>query len=305
MKLATRVWLGAAFVACVTWTHPGMARPRQTTGLEAVYQKIENEPNLTLAEKYEKKMQALTATLEAGDAYTSAFEDLASYSEIARETGGLLLPGFGKKLEEFQSRLEAATKNRAFEAFGTVKTASDYASQAVALVSEADAILGDRNLTPAARRSLLALRGLGTMMQQFGDKVPGIGAGLEMYGQLVTELTGAVRQTAENVTSLKGGSFSLSEQRDLGLGPGYIRTPLYDKGLDLVQELVNETGAERTYLKTEDRGWVEVPYEDVSAIWCEYKYVNGKAPSSTQIVGYLNSQELRSRGTTTAPGACT
>ncbi len=201
-----------------------------------MYQQIDNAPNLTLAEKYEQKMQVLGATFEAGDAYTSAFEDLASYTRIARETGDLFLPGFGKKLEEFETRLAEATDNRAFKAFGQVKTASDYVSKAVGLVSAADEILNDRNLTPASRRSLLALRGLGETMQAFGGKVPGLGAGLEMYGQLVAELTGAVRQAAANITVLKGGSFSLDEQRDLGLGPGYVRTPLYDQGLNVVQE---------------------------------------------------------------------
>ncbi len=296
MKPATHVWfVVAAFVACVAWTHPGAARPQAATGLEAVYQQIENEPNLTVAEKYEQKMKVFNAALEAGDTYTSAFEDLATYTEVARETGGLFLPGFGKKLEEFETRLKEATENRAFAAFGAVKTASDYTAQAVSLVSEADAILSDQNLTPASRRTLLAMRGLGQAMESFGGEVPGIGSALEAYGQLVNQLTGAVRETAKNVTALKGGSFSDTEQHELGLGPGYIRTPLYDQGLKLVQELVNERGAERTYLQTPDHQWVEVSYDDVTEIWCEYKYANDKAPSEAQIMDYLNSKDLRDR----------
>ena len=263
--------------------------------MDSVYKTIDGQPNLTIAEKYEQKMRVLNATIEAGDAYTTAFEDLASYTEIARTTGGLFLPGFGTKLEEFQSRLEAATKNRAFAAFSKGKLAADYAAKAVGLISEVDAILSNQDLTPSARRSLVALRGLGAAMESFGESVPGIGKGLEIYGQLVGQLTGAVQLTAQNVTALKGGSFSNDEQRNLGLGPGYIRTPLYNQGLPLVQELINERTAERTYLRTADGSWREVPYGEVTAIWSEYRFVNGDGPSPDELVSLLESQEQRSK----------
>lgn len=293
--MTTRAWFGCLGLAqFVAWPSPGMAAP-QATGLEAVYERIENVPNLTLAEKYEQKMQVLGATLEAGDAYTSAFEDLVSYTRIARETGGLFLPGFGKQLQEFEKRLEAATDNRVFKAFGQVKTAGDYVSKAVGLVSAVDEITKDKNLTPASRRSLAALRILGETMQSFGGKVPGLGAGLEMYGQLVTELTGAVRQTAANIASLQGHRLQPEVQRQLGLDDRYMRTPLYDQELPIVQEVIREGDAERTLLQTADRGWIEVSYDEVTAIWCEFKYVNGTAPTAAEVAGYLDSPDERAR----------
>ena len=276
-------------------SYSGIAAPQDVSGMEAVYQSIDSVPKLTLAERYEQKMQALNATLEAGDAYTAAFDDLAAYTEIARSTGSLFTPGFGAKLEEFQTRIEEATKNRAFTTLGKIKLANDYAAKAVGLVSEADAILGDKNLTPSGRRSLVAIKGLGKAMQSFGEKVPGIGKALEVYGQLIDEMTGAVRVSAKNIVDLKGGAFTPSEERDLGLGPGYIRTPLYDQGLDVVQELINEKTAERTRMRTADGTWRDVKYDDVTAIWSEYRFVHGSAPTASEVVQLLDSPDLRGK----------
>ncbi|MFA5911636.1 MAG: hypothetical protein WC815_22895 [Vicinamibacterales bacterium] len=273
--------------------------PQDVSGLEAVYQAIDSQPKLTLAEQYEQKMKVLNATIEAGNAYTSAFEDLATYTEIARETGSFLTPGFGAKLQEFQSRLEDATKNRAFDAFGKVSKASAYATQAVGLISEVDAILGDPNLTPAGRRSLVALKGLGVAMQSFGEKIPGIGKGLELLGQMTSELTGAVRGTAKNVVDLRGGTFAPSEEQRQGLdaagGFGFIRTSLYDQGLPVVQELINEKKDERTLLQTAPGKWREVKYDEVSAIWSEYRFANGRGPTPSEVVTLLDSPVLRAR----------
>lgn len=267
------------------------------SGLEEVYQAIDSQPKLTIADKYDRKMKVLTDTLAAGDAYTAAFEDLAAYTEIARETGAFLTPGFGAKLLEFQTRLEGATKNRAFDAYGKVSKVNAYAAQAVSLVSEVDAILGDENLTPSGRRSLAALKGLGVAMQTFGEKVPGIGKGLEILGQMTSELTGAVRGTARNIVELRGGTFAPSEEERQGLdsvaGFGFIRTSLYDQGLPVVQELINERREEVTKLQTAPGQWLEVNYDDVSAIWSEYRFANGRGPTASEVVTLLGSKVLR------------
>lgn len=270
---------------------------RDISGLEEVYQSIDSQPKLTIADKYDQKMKVLTDTLAAGDAYTSAFEDLAAYTEIARETGAFLTPGFGAKLLEFQTRLEGATKNRAFEAYGKVSKVNAYATQAVSLVSEVDVILGDENLTPSGRRSLAALKGLGVAMQTFGEKVPGIGKGLEILGQITSELTGVVRGTAQNIVDLRGGTFAPGEERRLGLESGssfgYIRTSLYNQGLPVVQELINEKKETVTKLRTEDGKWQEVNYAEVSAIWSEYRFANGRGPTASEVVTLLGSPVRR------------
>lgn len=295
-----RMLLAALLLAvAASPSYPQTPARQDISGLEGVYQSIDSQPTLTIAEKYEQKMKVLTDTLSAGDAYTAAFEDLATYTEIARETGTLFTPGFGAKLQEFQSRLEDATRNRVFDAYGKVSKASEYATQAAGLISEVDATLADQNLTPAGRRSLVALKGLGLAMQSFGEKVPGIGKGLELLGQMTSELTGVVRRTAKDIVDLRGGTFVPSDEQRQGLdsvtGFGFIRTSLYEQGLPVVQELINEKKDERTLLQTAPGKWREVKYDDVSAIWGEYRFANGRGPTPSEVETLLDSPVLRAK----------
>lgn len=267
----------------------------EPSAMDSVYQTIDGQPNLTIAQKVEQKMAVFNATLEAGKAYTSAFEDLTQYAEIAREVGGLLQPGFGKKLEEFQARLEKATGNRAFKAVGALASAQEHVAGAVALVSEVDQILKDKNLPPAAKRSLAALRGAGEALSRLGS-IPILGEGLAVYGNVIKELTGTVRVAAQNIEKLKGGNLSSAEEDALGGLPTtsrlYEKAPLYQHGLPAVVDV--ESGA--TYLKVPDRPWLAVEPDEVSRIFAEWKYLHkGQVPSAADIVEYLDSTEARAK----------
>jgi hypothetical protein len=138
----------------------------QGSEMDQVYSVVDQR-NLTIAEKYAEKMKVFNASLEAGNTYTSAFEDLALYARIAQEAGGILQPGFGNKLEEFQSRLSQAMDNKAFKAYSGVVKAKELVDEAVKLVSEINEISKDTNLPGSAKRSPGALRLLGAVRRLF------------------------------------------------------------------------------------------------------------------------------------------
>jgi len=241
------VWLPIFLTAIASAAPPTVAQ------LETVYRQIDARRNLSLAERYEAKLQVHKASLEVGQAYVDALENLQKYSAIAGEAGEILRPETGAVLTKFSERLEKAADNPVFKQFGNLVRAEGYAAEAVKLVSELDRIGRDPNLPPSARRSLQALRGAAEALSRAGD-VPLAGPVLETYGACLKELTQAVRTTAKQATELRGGGFSLTEQKELlsGLTDGeYRRTTLFEQGLPVVEEAIREQGKERVYLQVE------------------------------------------------------
>ena len=270
------------------------AAPPTATQLETLYRQIDARRNLSLAERYEAKLQVHKASLEAGQAYVDALEDLRRYSAIAGEAGEILRPETGAVLTKFSERLEKAADNPVFRQFGNVVQAEGYAAEAVKLVSELDQIGRDTNLPPSARRSLQALRGAAEALSRAGD-VPLAGPVLETYGACLKELTQAVRTTAKQVTELKGGGFSLTEQKELlaGLADAeYRRTTLFEQGLSVVEEAIREQGKERVYLQVEPGRWTEVTqrldYPQLVALVQDFRILHdGRNPMTQEIVHYI------------------
>ncbi len=289
------------FVAMLICTFSALAQAQPTRQqLDALYRRIEADKGLSIADKYEAKMQVLKSTLDAGNAYTEVFDKVQKYSLIAGDAGGMLRPETADALYKFSERLETANKNEVFEKFGNVVRAEGYVSDAVNLVSDIDKINRDTNLPSSAKRSLKALRAAGEAMEK-ASWVPLAGPVLETYGKCTKELTNAVSKTAENITKLKGGGFSLVEEKETlaGLEDGfYRRTPLFDKGIPVVREFINETGKERVYLQVEPGRWTEVTkrfdYDQVETIVADYNFLHdGGKPTPKEIVHYLTRPESR------------
>ncbi len=276
------------------------AAPPTATQLETLYRQIDARRNLSLAERYEAKLQVHKASLEAGQAYVDALEDLRKYSAIAGEAGEILRPETGAVLTKFSERLEKAADNPVFKQFGNVVQAEGYAAEAVKLVSELDQIGRDTNLPPSARRSLQVLRGAAEALSRAGD-VPLAGPVLETYGACLKELTQAVRTTAKQVTELKGGGFSLTEQKELlaGLADAeYRRTTLFEQGLPVVEEAIREQGKERVYLQVEPGRWTEVTqrldYPQLVGLVQDFRILHdGRNPTPQEIVHHIASPEAR------------
>ncbi|MBL9093045.1 MAG: hypothetical protein JNL96_17635 [Planctomycetaceae bacterium] len=295
---SVRWWFVAAAVTGFVADQAGLpeivAAPPSVSQLETLYRQIDARRNLSLAEKYEAKLQVHKASLEAGQAYLDALENLQKYSAIAGEAGEILRPETAAVLTKFSERLEKAADNPVFKQFGNVVKAEGYAAEAVKLVSELDEIGRDSNLPPSARRSLQALRGAAEALSHAGD-VPLAGPVLETYGACLKELTQAVRTTAKQVTELKGGGFSLTEQMELlaGLSDGeYRRTALFEQGLPVVEETIREQGQERVYLQVEPGRWTEVSarltYPQLVALVQDFRILHdGRNPTPQEIVHYI------------------
>lgn len=286
---------GAAILGIAVLTSGVSSAAPPTAGqLETLYRQIDARRNLSLADRYEAKLQVHKASLEAGQAYVDALEDLRKYSAIAGEAGEILRPETGAVLTKFSERLEKAADNPVFRQFGNVVQAEGYAAEAVKLVSELDQIGRDTNLPPSARRSLQALRGAAEALSRAGD-IPLAGPVLETYGACLKELTQAVRTTAKQVTELKGGGFSLTEQKELlaGLADAeYRRTTLFEQGLPVVEEAIREQGKERVYLQVEPGRWTEVTqrldYPQLVALVQDFRILHdGRNPTPQEIVHYI------------------
>ncbi|MCX7427665.1 MAG: hypothetical protein NTW96_18805 [Planctomycetia bacterium] len=267
--------------------------------LTDLYERIEADQKLSIADKYEAQMRVFKASLEAGNAYTEVFDKVQKYSLIAGDVGGLFRPEVAKAMYQFSERLETASQNQVFEKFGAIVKAEGYVSDSVKLISDIDKISRDPNLPPSARRSLGALRAAGEAMEK-ASWVPLAGPVLETYGKCTKELTSAVSKTAENIVALKGGGFSLTEEKETlaGLEPGdYERTPLFDKGIPLVRKHL-ENDKDRVYLQVEPGRWTEVTrhfdYDQVANIVADYQFLNdGRPPTPREIVHYLARPESR------------
>lgn len=92
-----------AFVAClaVFSTRYALAAPPTAGQLETLYQQLDARRNLSLAERYEAKLQVHKASVEAGRAYRDALENLQKYAAIAGEAGENLRPETGAVLTQF------------------------------------------------------------------------------------------------------------------------------------------------------------------------------------------------------------
>ena len=258
---------------------------------------------MTLAEKYDAKTTILKSSLEAGGAYTDAMESLQRYARIGAEPGRALRPEVGKVLSDLSQRVKAASDNPLFDSFGKISKGEGYVSQAVSLVSDIDKIQKDTNLPPSAKRELSVLRGAAEAVLIADDLGVPVPNGLDCYAQSVKKITDAVLQAADNINTLNGGKFSLTEQKELlgGLPPAdYRHTPLYDKGVPVVEEVSRENGRERSYLQIEEGRWTEITkrfdYDQVANIVSDYRCLyDGQNPTSREIVKYLIEADERKK----------
>jgi hypothetical protein len=270
--------------------------------LEAVYQRIDSNQKMTLTERYDAKMSVLKSSLEAGGAYTDAMETLQRYARIGAEPATALRPEVGKVLSDLNARVKAASDNPIFDSFGKISKGEGYVSQAVILVSDIDKIEKNTNLTPSAKRELSVLRGAAEAVliaDNLGVPVPN---GIDCYAQSVKKLTDAVLQGAESINTHKDGAlWSPEEQRMIKELPAadYRRTPLFDKGIPVVEEIFRGDGRERSFLQIEEGRWTEITkrfdYDQVANIVSDYRSLyDGQNPTSREIVKYLiNSDERK------------
>jgi hypothetical protein len=300
---------GEAWLACVTISLCSAAFDRLngadlTPGqLEALYQRIDSKQKMTRAEKYDAKLSILKSSLEAGGAYTDAMESLQRYARIGAEPASTLRPEVGKVLSDLSERVKSASDNPLFDAFGKISKGEGYVSQAVSLVSDIDKIQKNSNLPPSAQRELQVLRGAAEavlLADELGVPVPN---GLDCYAQSVKNLADAVLQGAESINTHKDGGLWLTEEKEMLGGlptANYRRTPLFVKGIPVVEEVIREDGRERCYLQIEPGRWTEITkrfdYDQVANIVADYRCLyDGQNPTSREIVKYLMNADERKK----------
>lgn len=303
--LSERTWRPAFASIFLCLSAVGHATGAELTPgqLDALYQRIDSQQEKTLAEKYEAKMKVLKASLKAGGAYTDAMESLQRYARIGAEPASKLRPEVGKVLSDLSERVKSASDNPVFDTFGKISKGEEYLSKAVDLVSAIDKIQQSTVLPPSAKRELSVLRGAAEAVLMAGELGVPVPNGIDCYAESVKKLTDAVLQGAESVNTLKDGGFSLTEQKEMldGLPTAdYRRTPLYDKGVLVVEEVARENGRERSYLQIEPGRWTEITkrfdYDQVANIVADYRCLyDGQNPTSREIVKYLMDGEERKK----------
>jgi hypothetical protein len=287
--------------------------PAPTDEIERLYAAIDSTAGLSTEERLRRKYEVYLASVDAGEAYLGALEELSESAKLAKQAGILLEAGYpsleklNRKLEAFQEKLSGALDQKSLKAFGDTAGAVDKAMNVVALVDEINALAGDSNLPPSAKRTLGALRGTAEVMARFGGKLPLVGAPVEIYGEMLREMTGAVRKAAADITSLKGDGFSLTEEKEILEGlpvasRSYVRTGLYKLGLPVVMDLDTTPGdaRQRAFLRT-GAGWQEVDYGELSRLVAEYRVLNQdwlgapRNPTSEEIAALLDDPTTRER----------
>lgn len=295
----SRIAVVAGLAICVAFAASSHAAPPTTGELEQLYQRIEEDQKLSLSDKYEAKMQVVKSIAEVGSAYTEAFEKVQRYSMIMGQAGSTLDPKASEALRQFSQTVGENLEHRVFKTYGAVTTAEGYVSDGIKLVSDIDRIRKDPNLSPSARQTLQALRATGEALD-LADKFNLLPPGVDAYGAAMKKMTEAVIQGAESVNTLKGGRFSSDEEKQVlkGLPPGdYVRTPLYDKGIPVVEDLY---GKNQLYLQVEPGKWTEVTkkfdYNQVATVVQQHEFLyDGQLPTSREIVKYLVDEQARTK----------
>jgi hypothetical protein len=280
--------------------------------IERLYAAIDSTAGLSTEERLRRKYEVYLASVDAGTAYLDALEELSESAKLAREAGILLeagYPGLEKLntvLATFHKKVSGALDQKSVKAFGATAGTLDKAMNAAALVDEINALAGDTNLPPSAKRSLAALRGTAEVMARLGGKLPLVGAPVEIYGEMLREMTGAVRKAAADITSLKGDGFSLTEEKEVLEGlradRSYVRTGLYKLGLPVVMDLATtpDDAQQPAFLRTAT-GWREVEYAELSRLVAEYRVLNQdwlgapRNPTPEEIVALLDDPTTRER----------
>ena len=281
--------------------------------IQRVYSAIDETPGLSTEERLNRKYEVYIASVEAGSAYLGALEEVRESARLARRAGVALEAGYpelkklNRKVGAFQRKLARGLDQKSVQAFGATASALEQAKKVAALVDEISALSNDPNLTPSSRRTLLALRTTAEAMAGLGGKLPLVGASLETYGEMLREMTGAVQKVAADVTSLKGGGFSLTEEKEVLAGlpvaeHSYVRTGLYAIGLPVVMDLdTTPDDAEQPAFVRTQTGWRRVDYGELSRLVAEYRVVNqdwlgaARNPTPDEIVALLDDPATRER----------
>ncbi len=268
--------------------------------LATAYEQLKADPDLQDEQaRHRMLMEMADQYSQYAEAAFQATEDLQSYAAKVRATGLVFRTPLAK-VKQFDKGLKKLTEHKAFKGFQKYAAVKGQASTVVGLGDRLSATLNNPNLPPSARNSLAALQSLGAGLEQLGD-IPLAGPVLEGYGQVLSGLTDVMNNLAGKATiTVKEGVFSTTEEQSVLKGLDrkhqYVKTPLWHRGIPLVQEYPFATGEERYYLQMPSGTWVGIAdYDALAEIAADHYLVKKKNPDAQTLWRVFNDPEEREK----------
>jgi hypothetical protein len=302
MAMRTRFVLlsAGALISVVLTASVLRAEDPVADALASAYQAIKADPDLKdEASRHAKFMEMADEYSQLAEAAFQATEDLQGYAAKVRLTG-LMLGRPLAKIKQFDKGLKKITEHPAFKAFQKYAALKGQASTVLDVGSRLTATLKNPDLPPSARNSLTALQVAATGLEQLGE-VPLVGAALEGYGKILSGLTDVMNDLASKAsTTTKEGVFSRTEEAEQlqGLGPKqqFVKTPLWHRGIRLVQEYPFGTGEDRYYLQMPNGTWVGIAdYDALAEVAADYFLTKKKNPDAQTLWKYFNDPDERDK----------
>lgn len=302
MRMTRRLVLlnyGASLVTLL-FTREAFAQHAVDEALASAYAQLKTDPNLKDEKaRHRKLMEMADQYSQYAEAAFQATADLQDYAAKVRMTGLVFRTPLAK-IKQFDKGLKRYTEHPAFKSFQKYATVKGHASTVLGLGDRMATTLGNPDLPPSARNSLMMLQAVGTGLEQLGE-IPLAGPALEGYGRILTGLTDVMNNLAGKAAiTTKEGVFSRAEEAERlqGLDPKaqYVKTPLWHRGIAIVQEYPFATGEDRYYLQMPNGTWIGVPdYDAVASVAADYHLTKKKNPDAQTLWKYYSDPEEREK----------
>ena len=287
-------------LAIVLVTRAAFAQHVVDEALASAYAELKADPDIQdEGARHRKLMEMADQYSQFAEAAFQATADLQDYAAKVRATGLVFRTPLGK-VKQFDKGLKQITEHPAFKSFQKYATIKGHASTVLGLGDRLATTLKNPDLPPSARNSLMLLQVVGTGLEQLGE-IPLAGPALEGYGKILSGLTDVMNDLAGKAAiTTKEGVFSRTEEQERlqGLDPKaqYVKTPLWHRGIPLVQEYPFATGQDRYYLQMPNGTWVGIPdYDAVASVAADYYLTKKKNPDAQTLWKYYNDPEEREK----------
>lgn len=302
MQMTRRLALiscGACFVIFLG-TREAFSQHPIDEALASTYAELKADPDLQDEQsRHRKLMEMADQYSQFAEAAFQATADLQDYAMKVRMTGLVFRTPLAK-IKEFDKGLKRYTEHPAFKGFQKYAAVKGHASTVLGLRDRLATTFNNPDLPPSARNSLMLLQTAGTGLEQLGE-IPLAGPALEGYGKILSGLTDVMNNLAgEAAISTKEGVFSRTEEierlQELDPKAQYVKTPLWHRGIPLVQEYPFAAGQDRYYLQMPNGTWIGVPdYDAVASVAADYYLTKKKNPDAQTLWKYYNDPDEREK----------